>query len=165
VPTFHTRPPPSRGRRRAYEAPEDVCKGTALYVGRWNSSGELGMTAKPCWRCIQTMHDFGVRTILWTVSTPPTLPDRAVPGPVDSALFHDPSLSIEPGTEQYYLGEDGQCFAEAKVADLWQTVQEASDLETSGFLTLAEEWAIKQQRKRLAWQDGARRGSQEGGIE
>lgn len=164
VPTFHSRPPPPRGRRREYEAPEDVCKGTSLYVGRWNSGAGLGTTAKPCWRCVQTMHDFGVRTVLWTVTPPPTLPPRIIPGPLDPALFHDRSLSTLPGPEQYYLSEDGECFAEAKVADLWRTVQEASDLESSGFMTLAEESAIKEQRKRLAWQEGARRGSQEGGI-
>lgn len=165
VPTFQTRPQPPRGRRREYEAPEDVCKGTALYVGRWNSGASLGMTAKPCWRCIQTMFDFGIRTVLWTVTTPATLPARVIPGLVDPALFHDRSLSADPGPERYFLSPDGECFAEAKVADLWRTVQEASDLETSGFMTLAEEFAIKQQRKRLAWQEGARRGSQEGGIE
>lgn len=155
VPTFRSSPPPPRGKKRTRERPEDVCRGTTLYVGRWNAVDGPGMTAKPCWRCIQTMHQFGVRSILWTVSAPEVLPDKAVPGPVAASLFAAASLASPAPTqattpEQYYLGDNGQFYAEAKIADLWRAVQEASDLETSGFLTLAEEFALKQERKRLA---------------
>ncbi|CED84391.1 Cytidine deaminase-like [Phaffia rhodozyma] len=134
-------------RKRCYTDALTKLSNTTVYVGRWNNLGEC-LSAKPCWRCIHLMLQYGVKRVFWTV--PSTTQDASLLGTVSTSLHKvarsnstssPSSPSSSSPTRKLPAGNCQLHWQEGKVEDLWREIVEHENLITSGYLTIVEEQA------------------------